>query len=72
MAAFFLVGEIRGQSMLMSVKIPLVTSVIVVLVCVMTRWIVETKLGQDFNSVGKSQYISKVSGIDVDRKGSLP
>lgn len=67
-AAFFLVGEIRGQSMLMSVKIPLVTSVIVVLVCVMTRWIVETKLGQDFNSVGKSQYISKVSGIDVDRK----
>jgi simple sugar transport system permease protein len=45
-----------------------VTSVIVVLVCIMTQWLVETKLGQDFNSVGKSQYISKVSGIDVDRK----
>ena len=67
-AAFFLAGEIRGNTMLMNVEIPLVTSVIVVLVCIMTQWLVETKLGQDFNSVGKSQYISKVSGIDVDRK----
>jgi len=67
-AAFFLAGEIKGRSMLMSVDLPLVTLMIVIIVCVMTQWIVETKLGQDLNSVGKSQYISKVSGIDVDRK----
>lgn len=67
-AAFFLAGEISGRSMLMSVDLPVVTLMIVIIVCIMTQWIVETKLGQDLNSVGKSQYISKVSGIDVDRK----
>jgi simple sugar transport system permease protein len=53
------------------VKIPVATSVIVLLLCVFTQWILGTKLGQDFRSVGQSQHIADVSGINVDQKRVL-
>ena len=49
------------------VKVPVVTVLLIVAACVFTELILKTKLGQDFKSVGQSQSISKVSGINVDR-----
>lgn len=48
-------------------KIPVVTAIIVAILCVFTNAIVNTKLGQDFRSCGQDQHISKISGIHVDR-----
>lgn len=59
---------ILTESHLMRLKIPVATTAVVVLLCIFTQWIITTKLGQDFRSVGHSQHISDVSGIDVDRK----
>lgn len=49
------------------VKVPVVTVLLIVAACVFTELILKTKLGQDFKSVGQSQSISEVSGINVDR-----
>ena len=43
------------------------TVLFIVAACVFTELILKTKLGQDFKSVGQSQSISEVSGINVDR-----
>lgn len=48
-------------------KVPVVTVLLIVAACVFTELILKTKLGQDFKSVGQSQSISEVSGINVDR-----
>jgi simple sugar transport system permease protein len=53
------------------VKIPVVTALAAILLCVFTQWILGTKLGQDFRSVGQSQHIADVSGIDVNGKRIL-
>lgn len=58
-------------SHLMRLSIPIVTTAIIVLLCIFTQWIITTKLGQDFRSVGHSQHVSDVSGIDVDSKRIL-
>jgi simple sugar transport system permease protein len=46
---------------------PVSTGRVVVLLCLFTRFIIGTKLGQDFRSVGQSQHIAETSGINVDR-----
>ena len=48
-------------------KVPVVTVLLIVAACVFTELLLKTKLGQDFKSVGQSQSIAEVSGIDVDR-----
>lgn len=68
--ALSLIQIIRGSEV-MSVKIPVVTGLLIVLLCIFIEWLMRTKLGQDFRSIGQSQSISKVSGIDVDRKRIL-
>lgn len=60
--------QIIINSDLMIVKVPVVTGLLIISLCIFTEKIMKTKLGQDFRSVGHSQYISAVSGIDVDRK----
>ncbi len=47
--------------------IPAFTGFWIIVLCWFTWWIMRTKLGQDFRSVGQSQHISEVSGINVDR-----
>lgn len=64
----FCVQAISSKSLMMGVKIPVVTTILISGVCVFTDWLLNTKLGQDFRSVGNSQYISQVSGIDIDKK----
>jgi simple sugar transport system permease protein len=57
----------KDLALFANLNIPVVTSVIVALLCVFSNAIINTKLGQDFRSCGQDQHISKISGIHVDR-----
>jgi simple sugar transport system permease protein len=46
---------------------PMVTIMVIMLLAIATNFLLKTKLGQDFRSVGQSQQISRVSGINVDK-----
>lgn len=46
---------------------PVVTFLITILLCVAIKYLLKTKLGQDFRAVGQSQQIAKVAGINVDK-----
>ncbi len=56
-----------AKQLMMIPPIPAFTGFWIVALCGFTWWIMRTKLGQDFRSVGQSQHIAEVSGIDVDR-----
>ena len=43
------------------------TVIMIVLLAVFTKWIMTTKLGQDFRACGQNQYIAESNGINVDR-----
>ena len=46
---------------------PMATIIVIMLLAFATNFLLKTKLGQDFRSVGHSQQIARVSGINVDR-----
>jgi simple sugar transport system permease protein len=48
-------------------NVPVVTGLLILALCAFTSLIMKTKLGQDFRSVGQSQHIAEVSGINIDR-----
>lgn len=58
---------ITGSPLMKVRKAPLVTALIIVALCLFTQYLMKTKLGQDFRSVGQNQHIAEVSGINVDR-----
>jgi len=47
--------------------IPAVTGLVILAFCLLIHFFTKTKLGQDCRSVGQSQHIAQVSGINVDR-----
>ncbi|MDL2298477.1 ABC transporter permease [Synergistaceae bacterium OttesenSCG-928-D05] len=49
------------------IRIPVVTFLVILLLCVGMHFLLKTKLGQDFRAVGQSQHIAGVSGINVDK-----
>ena len=55
------------SELMMVRKVPVVTGLLIIGLCVFTVLIMKTKLGQDFRSVGQSQHTAEVSGINVDR-----
>ncbi len=55
------------NSLMIVRKVPVFTGLLIVALCIFNELILKTKLGQDFRSVGQSQHISEVSGINVDR-----
>ncbi len=62
------VHAIATKSSLMMVrKVPVITGLMIIGLCIFSEKILSTKLGQDFRSVGQSQHIAEVSGINVDR-----
>ena len=62
------VHAITTNSSLMIVrKVPVITGLLIVALCIFNELILKTKLGQDFRSVGQSQHIAEVSGINVDK-----
>jgi len=67
LAIFCLVAIITDSELMMLRKAPLVTTLVVVSLCLFITFLNKTKLGQDFRSVGHSQHIAEVSGINVDR-----
>ena len=61
-------GMLAPESPLTGVReIPAVTGIVILALCLFTHYFTKTKLGQDCRSVGQSQQIARVSGIDVDR-----
>ncbi|WP_105617880.1 ABC transporter permease subunit [Vallitalea okinawensis] len=59
--------NLGSVSQIGGLKIPVVTWLIIALLCLFTVWILKTKLGQDFRTIGQSQHIGKVAGINVNR-----
>ncbi|WP_313341425.1 ABC transporter permease subunit [Sedimentibacter sp.] len=55
------------SSLMMVRKVPVVTGLLIIGLCIFSEKILSTKLGQDFRSVGQSQHIAQVSGINVDK-----
>ena len=53
--------------MTMVCRVPVVTGLLIVALCIFTVLITKTKLGQDFRSAGFSQHVSQISGINVDQ-----
>ena len=49
------------------IKLPLVTWVMILLLCLFNSTIMRTRLGQKFRAVGQSQTVANASGINVDR-----
>ena len=48
-------------------NIPILTLLIVALLCVCVVLLFKTKLGQDFRAVGQNRHIAEIAGIKVDR-----
>lgn len=54
-------------SMINNVRVPTVTMAVIGVACLFNIFIVKTKLGQDFRTVGHDQHIAGVAGINVMR-----
>lgn len=48
-------------------KVPIGTVAMILLLALFTRWIMTTKLGQDFRACGQNQHIAESNGINVNR-----
>ena len=48
-------------------KLPLVTWILILALCLFNSTIMKTKLGQKFRAVGQSQTVANAAGINVDR-----
>lgn len=67
MIAISVYAIIARSSLMLVSETPVITGLFIVGLCVFTELIMKTKLGQDFRSVGQSQHIAEISGINVDR-----
>lgn len=61
------VVTLTSNTMIKNLKIPLITWIVIALLCLFNKLIMKTKLGQNFRTVGHSQHIAKVAGINVNR-----
>ncbi|NLM71160.1 MAG: ABC transporter permease [Synergistaceae bacterium] len=50
-----------------NINFPVLTLVIVLILCVAVYLLFKTKLGQDFRAVGQNRHIARVAGVKVDR-----
>jgi simple sugar transport system permease protein len=62
------VSIMTGNSLMGVKDVPAATLILIAVLCVFTAWIMKTKLGQDFRSVGQSQSIARSNGINVDKR----
>ena len=49
------------------IRLPLITWMLILLLCLFNSTIMRTRLGQKFRAVGQSQTVANASGINVDR-----
>ncbi|MBE6013269.1 ABC transporter permease subunit [Anaeropeptidivorans aminofermentans] len=60
--------NILGQKIAIGgVHIPIMTFLIIVLVCIFTQWFKRTKLGQDMRAVGQDMKVADSAGINVEK-----
>lgn len=52
---------------IMGIRLPLASFIIIGLLCLFTRFILKTKIGQDFRALGQDMHVAEVAGIDVDK-----
>ena len=52
---------------LSSVRLPVLTYLIVISLCVFIKWFMKTRLGQNLRTVGQSREVATAAGIDVDK-----
>lgn len=62
-----IVSILTNNSLMLVKEVPGGTILFIAFLCLFSELIMQTKLGQDFRSVGLSQYIAEANGIDVDR-----
>jgi len=55
------------QNMFSMVKVPMVTFMVVGLLCLFNIGIMKTRIGQQFRAVGQNRTVANASGINVDR-----
>ncbi|CAH2214362.1 ABC transporter permease subunit [Tepidibacter aestuarii] len=72
LSIFLVVGIVsillsQFQPIFKMIKVPVVTILVVALLCMFNVFIMKTKLGQDFKAVGQDNHVAKVSGIAVDK-----
>ncbi|MBT9777945.1 ABC transporter permease [Clostridium sp. MCC353] len=60
-------GNAKLNMAMAFVDVPVFTALLVILVALFTRFIINTKLGQDFRSVGQNMKVAVASGINVDK-----
>jgi simple sugar transport system permease protein len=65
--AVSIVSIVTNNSLMFIKKVPVGTVIFIAFLCLFSELIMKTKLGQDFRSVGQSQYIAEANGIDVDK-----
>jgi simple sugar transport system permease protein len=61
------VSILNSRSLAAMIKFPVATIGAILLLCAFNLFIVRTKMGQDFRTVGQDMHVAKVSGINVDR-----
>lgn len=49
------------------IKVPVLTLLIIAIVCLFTVWFRKTKLGQDMRAVGQDMEVARSAGIDVEK-----
>jgi simple sugar transport system permease protein len=59
--------RIKIPGFVFPIMIPMATIAVIVVLCLFIRFIVKTKLGQEFRAVGQDRHIAEVAGIKVDR-----
>jgi simple sugar transport system permease protein len=52
---------------IMGISIPVITFLVIAVLCWFTKFIITTKLGQEFRSLGQDLHIAQVSGINTDK-----
>lgn len=65
--SYWSVGEIQASSMMNMVRVPVLTWIVIFMLCAFIIFFTKTKLGQDMRSVGQDRHVAAVSGINVDR-----
>lgn len=65
--AFWAVTTMGTRSMLNMVRVPVFTFAFLGVICLFLTFLAQTKLGQDFRTVGQDMHIAQVSGINVNR-----
>ena len=55
------------EKVLMMVKIPVLSYLLIVALCIFNRKILDTRIGQNMRTVGLNQSVATASGIDVDK-----